>query len=276
MKKIIFLLAAMYISVASFGQVADSAKRHVVLQGAANFRDLGGYKTTDGHTVKWGKIYRSADISKLTDSDLAKLRQLDITYDVDIRGHQESAQAPDKLNPNTDYILCPAGSDSLSTMMKGMMHAKGKSAGDSLIINGFYGKTTYLAGRYTPFFDKLLALPADQNLVFHCTAGKDRTGVGAALFLYSLGVPYNTIVADYTATNYYRKDINTKAIQGMSAAMHIDKDVAGEMMLAKKEYLDATFAAIVKQYGSIDNFLKTQVGLDDKKIAELKAKFLDN
>jgi len=276
MKRLILLSAIFLTTAGAFAQVADSAKRHVVLQGAANFRDLGGYTTTDGHHVKWGKVYRSADISQLTAADLSELTKLNITYDVDLRGHQESAQSPDKLNPNTDYILCPAGSDSLSIMMKGMTKAKGVAGGDSLIITDFYSKTTYLADRYRPFFGKLIEVPADKSLVFHCTAGKDRTGIGAALFLYSLGVPYNTIVADYTATNYYRKDVNEKAIKGMSAAMHIDKDVANEMMMAKKEYLDATFAAINKQYGSVDNFLKNQLGLDDEKLKELKAKFLEN
>jgi protein-tyrosine phosphatase len=276
MKKYTLIVAAVLITCNAFAQIADSAKRHVVLQGAANFRDLGGYKTTDGHTVKWGKIYRSADISKLTPADLDELKKLNITFDVDLRGHQESAQAPDKLNPNMDYILCPAGSDSLNTMMKGLMQVKDKKGADSLFITQFYGKTTYLTDRYKPFFGKLLALPPDQSLVFHCTAGKDRTGIAAALLLYSLGVPYNTIVEDYTATNFYRKNENEKSIKGMAGYMHIDKDVATEMMLAKKEYLDATFAAIVKQYGSVNNFLKNQLGLDDQKITQLKAEFLEN
>ena len=276
MKKLILLCWIILVAGGAFAQVADSAKRHVVLQGAANFRDLGGYTTADGHHVKWGKIYRSADISKLTPADLEVLKKLDITYDVDLRGHQESAQAPDKLNPGMDYILCPAGSDSLNTMMKGLAAVTTKKGADSLFIADFYGKTTYLGDRYRPFFDKLGGLPADQSLVFHCTAGKDRTGIGAALLLYVLGVPYHTIVEDYTATNYYRRGENEKAMKSMVAYMHVDKEVAGQMMLAKKEYLDATFAAIKKQYGSVDSFLRTQVGLDDQKIAHLKAEFLEN
>src|ERR1700743_3048572 len=108
MKKIILLFAVTLIASSTFAQVADSAKRKVVLQGAANFRDLGGYATADGHHVKWGEIYRSADISKLTDADLNVLKSRNITYDVDLRGHREAATAPDKLNPGMDYILLPA------------------------------------------------------------------------------------------------------------------------------------------------------------------------
>src|SRR5260221_3622323 len=159
MKKGFLFFIAMGVLSASYAQVADSVKRHVVLQGAANFRDLGGYETKDGHHVKWNEIYRSADISKLTDADLAILKDKKITYDVDLRGRQESAQAPDKLNPGTDYILCPAGSNNLGAMMKGMTTAKGKGGGDSLIM-AFYSRIDSLADRYKPFFNKLLDLPA--------------------------------------------------------------------------------------------------------------------
>jgi protein-tyrosine phosphatase len=272
MKKIIILLLlAITARSAGFAQIADSAMRKVNLQGAVNFRDLGGYATKDGKHVKWGKVYRSADMSKLTDADLAELMRRKITYDVDLRGHQESAQAPDRMNPNTDYILCPAGSDSLNTWMKDIAKYK-HNEGDS-IITAFYGNTTYLADRYKPFFNKLLAVPDDQSLVFHCTAGKDRTGIGAALFLYSLGVPYETIVSDYTASGYYRQAENKKSIDGMKM-MGINENVAKDMMAVKKQYLDATFDAIKKKYGSVDNFLKTQIGLTTAQIKTLKMKYL--
>lgn len=274
MKKVTLFIAAVCMTVSASAQIIDSAKRKVDLQGAVNFRDLGGYTTTDGHHVKWGKIYRSADMSKLTDKDLATLKSRNIGYDVDLRGTQESAKAPDRINPGTDYILCPAGSD----QMTGNMMAKLKDPnvnGDSLMIE-FYQNTTYLTDRYKPFFGKLLALPKDKSLVFHCTAGKDRTGVGAALLLYSLGVPYDTIVQDYEATNYYRSAENNRSTIAMTRMMGMSDKVAKSMMGVKKEYLDATFAAIKSQYGSVDNFLKNQIGLDDKEMKELKTKFLEN
>lgn len=272
MKKIaLFTILALTGSI-SFAQVADSAKRHVVLQGAANFRDLGGYETTDGHHVKWGEIYRSADISKLTDSDLKILKGRKIDYDVDLRGHQEAKQAPDRLNPGMDYILLPAGSDGTNNWIKQITQVKG-SGGDSLMLV-YYGKIDSLALRYKPFFDKLLALPPGEALVFHCTAGKDRTGIGAALLLYTLGVPYKTIMDDYLASNYYRKDVNAKQARQMEQ-FHIDPQVAKAMMGVSKDDLDTTFNAITKQYGSVDNYLRTQIGLDDGKIALLKKKFLE-
>ena len=154
MKKAFLLLVIVACATTVFAQVADSAKRHVILNGAANFRDLGGYKTKSGKTVKWGKVYRSADISKLSEADLAVLTARKITYDVDLRGREEAQEAPDKLNPGVDYVLCPAGSDSINIKMRKIMMAPNVN-GDSVMIN-FYSNTTYLADRYTPFFNKLL------------------------------------------------------------------------------------------------------------------------
>ncbi len=273
MKVFSLFLLTVCIAGNTYAQVADSAKRKVDLQGAINFRDLGGYTATKGHHVKWGKLYRSADLSKLTDHDLAELSNRKISYDVDLRGNQESKQAPDRLNPNMDYILCPAGSDNVNgSMMQSLKTIK--TGGDSVMV-AYYGNTTYLADRYKPFFDKLLNLPNDKSLVFHCTAGKDRTGIAAALLLYSLGVPYDTIVNDYEASNYYRTVENEKAVKSMVQLMQINEGVAKDVLSVKKEYLDAAFNAIKSKYGSIDNFLKAQIGLDDQKIASLKKKFLE-
>lgn len=272
MKRIFLLLFAVAPFLA-LAQVADSSMRQVKLQGAINFRDLGGYATQDGHHVKWKEIYRSADISKLSDSDLAIVKARAIVDVVDLRGVGESGRAPDRLNPGTGYILCPAGSDQdLAAWMKQISTLT--SGGDSMMVV-YYSNTAFLAARYKPFFGKLLEVPGDKALLFHCTAGKDRTGIGAALLLYALGVPYATIVNDYVATNYYRSQDNQQRIQQMTQVMHVNQQVASDLMAAKKQYLDATFDAINKQYGSVDNFLKTQIGLDDAKLQTLRTKYLE-
>lgn len=270
-----FVILLSVLSFCGHAQIADSSLRQVRLSGAVNFRDLGSYQTTDGHQVRRGRIYRSADISKLTDSDLVVLKDLQIHSVVDLRGVEESKKAPDRLNPGTDYILCPAGSDqSLSDWMKTISTIHTAEGGDSM-MRAYYSSTEFLAARYRPFFDKLLGLPDGKALLFHCTAGKDRTGIGAALLLYALGVPYETILNDYTATNYYRRAENERMVRGMVQGMHINEPVANELMAARQEYLETTFDAIRKQYGSVDRFLKEQIGLDDEKIAIMKKKYID-
>lgn len=276
MKKIfVFLLSASSFAFAGHAQITDSSQRQVKLQGAVNFRDLGGYTAADGRHIRWDRVFRSADISKLTDSDLVVLKDKHMASVVDLRGVQESQQAPDRLNPGVDYILCPAGSDNaLGDWMKAITAIKTESQGDSM-MKSYYLKTEFLADRYKPLFDRLLNLSDDKALLFHCTAGKDRTGIGAALLLYTLGVPYETILSDYTATNYYRSKENEKAVHSMVQGMHISEPVARGMMGAKEEYLEANFNAIKQRYGSIDNFLRGPIGLDDAKIKRLKDKFLE-
>ena len=275
MRQVFFSLWILAFTITGHAQIADSSQRQVKLQGAINFRDLGGYAAADGRHVRWDRIFRSADISKLTDSDMTVLKDKHIGSVVDLRGTQESQKAPDRLNPGMDYILCPAGSDNaLTEWMKAMASIKTEAAGDSM-MKSFYTRTEFLADRYKPFFARLLALPDDKALLFHCTAGKDRTGIGAALLLYTLGVPYETIVNDYTATNYYRSAENEKMVHALSQSMHIPEPVAKGMMGAKREYIEANFDAIRQQYGSIDNFLRGPVGLDDAKIKALKDKFLE-
>lgn len=257
----------------AFSQISDSSLRHVPLQGAINFRDLGGYATADGHHVKWHVLYRSADISKLTPADLDTLNARHIVYDVDLRGVQESAKAPDKLNAGTDYILCPAGSDSLNAAM--FSHVAGMTTGGDSMMLVWYRNTAYLTPRYKPFFGKLLVMPSGDALVFHCTAGKDRTGIASALLLYALGVPYETIRQDYEATNYYRAADNDKVMSSMVTGMHIGEPVVRAMMSANGIYLDATFEAIRTQYGSIDRYLAEQLGMDQESLVKLREKYLE-
>jgi protein-tyrosine phosphatase len=118
-------------------------------------------------------------------------------------------------------------------------------------------------------------VPSNDALLFHCTAGKDRTGIAAALLLYALGVPYQTIREDYEATNYYRSANNEQMIKAISASMRVSDSVARAMMGAKGSYLDTTFEAIRTQYGSVDHYLAEQLGLDQPKLAILKAKYLE-
>ncbi|PZF70918.1 tyrosine-protein phosphatase [Taibaiella soli] len=269
MKKLIIAFA-LCIPFASMAQIADSSQRKVKLQGAINFRDLGGYKTQDGHMVKWSRVYRSAAINHLTDADMMVFSKRQIKTVIDFRGTQESAIAEDRLLPNSDYILCPAGSEHTLDWMKSLSTVK---SGDSL-MQTFYSQTDAFTDRYRPFFQKLLALPDSSALLFHCTAGKDRTGIGAALFLYALGVPFSTIMQDYEATNYYRAQENEKMTQGMAQQMHISEQVAKDMASAKANYLQATFDAITKKYGSVDKFMSEELGMNAANIQKLRDKYL--
>jgi len=268
MKSIMLFLTMILVASTSFAQIADSAIREVKLQGAVNFRDIGGYKTKDGKKIKLGLLYRSAALNTLTDADLAKLEALHIKYDFDFRGPYEVKTAPDKIPTGTTRISLPAGSENVgdSTYMKNM--AKYMKS-DSFLIS-FYTVLTPFKDRYTPLFDSLLSNKTASPILFHCTAGKDRTGIAAALILYALGVDENTIYEDYEATNYYRRNENAKAIAQMTKYYGLDEKTATNLMGAKKEYIQATFATIKAQYGTMDHYLEKVLGLTKSKIATLK------
>lgn len=273
MKKIA-LIYFLFNTAVVFGQQKDtlvySSRREVSLEGTSNFRDLGGYPAADGRHVKWGHIYRSSDIGKLTDKDIAKLADLHVTTVCDFRGADEIAKSKDKLPTGAKWVNLPAGSE---TVQPSMMQAPAGPARDSMLVN-MYSRTDHLKDKYKPMFDELLALDGDQSLLFHCTAGKDRTGIGAAFILSALGVDKNTILADYEATNYYWKGGN-ETIRKMLKTQGMDEKLVNSMLTADPAYLKRTFSAIDQKYGSMDKFLETDMGLTKSKRTALKNKYLN-
>lgn len=253
-------------------QVWYESPRGIALQGAINFRDMGGYRTTDGRQVKWGKIYRSADISKLTDTDLNKLSQLNIKMICDLRGEKEVELAPDKVIPGSERILLSAGSENVGAANSYMKYMTTSQRADSM-MGSFYRRTDHLKAKYKPMFDQLLTLENDKALLFHCTAGKDRTGVGAALVLYALGVGEDAIMQDYELTNEYRKELNEQTVK-MMTSQGLPEASARSMMAANATYLKSALESIAATFGSVDKFLETEIGLTAPKRMELKRKFL--
>jgi protein-tyrosine phosphatase len=135
-----------------------------------------------------------------------------------------------------------------------------------------YARTDYLKAKYKPMFDQLLLLDDTKALMFHCTGGRDRTGMGAALILSALGVDRATIIRDYVATDVYLKPAQLAWIAqqvGMSPA-----EMAKRIVM-KPADLEKFFATIDTQYGSMDSFLTTEMELDPAKIAKLQAKYLN-
>lgn len=269
MKKI-FVTVFIIIPFLSFGQLADSTTRLVRMQGAINFRDAGGYRTTDGKQVITGKVFRSADISKLSDKDLQTLANKHIHTIIDFRGVKESAAAPDRMLPGTDYTLSPAGSDSLPNMAQ--MAALIKQGG---FLEKMYGAQSiqYFGPRYRPLFQKLLVLPDTTALLYHCTGGRDRTGMASSLFLYALGVPQQTIEQDFTASNVYLSSMNDKMFKPFAQGMGMSVEAVKKEMELKPELIRIFFDAIKQRYGSIENFMEKELGVGKKELVVLRQKY---
>jgi protein-tyrosine phosphatase len=267
----IFIILFVIISQVSYSQdttIVYNPKRQIKLEGGSNFRDLGGYPTQNQKHVKWGQIYRSADISKLTEKDLHLIDKLQLVTVCDLRGPDELKTNPDRLPTGIQYINLPAGSESVkaSTNYTGMNR-------DSMMLS-FYTRTDHLKAKYQPVFEQLLAINDGKALMIHCTAGKDRTGMGAALILSALGVPREYIIADYVATNVYWKDAREKMMQAM-AKTGMSESSLKSMLAANPKYIETFLQTIDSKYGSMENFLTKELELDAQKIGRLKGLYLE-
>ncbi len=244
------------------GSVITVAERRLPLKGTCNFRDLGGYKTVDSKTIRWGKLFRSDDLSKLNKEDIDYLTSLGLKTIVDFRCAGEFTKYPDMLIPGVTRVSLPAlsysGFEDLEKLLAG---PPGKSIIDytiELIIDH---------GAQESFSEmlKILAQSACFPLDMHCTGGKDRTGVGIAIVLLALGVPEQTVIEDYIISEKYRETENQKVIEAMKLKSILDTDYKCEIfkyvLAARTEYLEEALREMRKHYGSIDAYLETGLGL---------------
>ncbi|MFD7130926.1 tyrosine-protein phosphatase [Streptomyces sp. NPDC059894] len=244
------------------------ADRLIELDGAVNFRDAGGYRTVDGHWVKMGVVYRSDALNNLTDADLAKLRRLGLSVDYDLRMTSERTAAPDRLPSGVRYVVANVSGDSAGGGYTMPTTAEGATqmmiAGEKAMVSGETAKAAY-----STVFGGLTD-DADGSL-YHCTAGKDRTGWASATLLTALGVPRETVMRDYLASNDYRAEANAAAL----AALPADQAAVYKPLLdVRAEYLNSGFDEVEDAYGSFSAYEKNALGLDAKDIRKLKSRLL--
>lgn len=181
--------------------------RILALDGPRNFRDIGGYKNDKGQHVKWNKIYRSDSLSFLSDEDEQKLADRRITVDIDLRSKYEQNAAPDRRWPNVRYVDAHIYSENRkenkgdNKLYRFIHHIP--DMGDNY-LGEIYQQVllnTHSQHMFAKIFAELIELPEEDALVYHCSAGKDRTGMTSALILTALGVDDDTIAQDYLLTN---------------------------------------------------------------------------
>ncbi|WP_353943157.1 tyrosine-protein phosphatase [Streptomyces sp. HUAS MG91] len=242
------------------------ADRLVKLDGAVNFRDAGGYRTTDGHWVKMGEIYRSDALDKLTGADLAKLKRLGIDTDFDLRMASERSAAPDRVPSGTSYVVADvlAGQDTGTTLPTTEAAAVAMmTEGEKFMVSGASAKSAY---------QKVFGGIADgDSVLFHCTAGKDRTGWANAALLTALGVPRETVMADYLASNDYRAEANAAALASMPPEQ---AKVYKPLLDVRAEYLNSGFDEVRKTFGSFDAYERQGLGLSKSELRDLKRDLL--
>lgn len=259
------------------GQELRLGERLLPLAGGVNFRDLGGYRAADGTPVAWGKLYRSAVMSGLSAADYRYVGELGIATVCDFRANDERMREPvnwpKDVKPKVlvrDYAL---DMGALAAMFSG-----GQVTGETTraAMATFYKDLPFeFAPQYREMFGELLE--RDRPLAFNCSAGKDRTGMAAALILTALGVPRETVIADYLLSNVYYKPKSPKpgASPDPTAQLlaRMPAEVTQALMGVDRSYIEASFAAIEAK-GGMDRYMREELGLDDGDLKRLRGRYL--
>jgi len=262
------------------------ADRSLHLESAPNARDLGGYRTASGQTVQWGKVFRADALSKSTDADLDRLTDLGIKVVCDFRGPSEvTADGTDKLPAGVQLVSLPvfdASNDQNAKIRSALISGDraqqeqvfGGGRGAQVLIDG--GKFFVTDATARQQFGAMLERLADSRqlpAVLHCTAGKDRTGWASAVVLAILGVPHDTIVSDYLATNQYSAALTESRINSVRSLLY-DPELLRPLIEARREYLEASFEAADTEYGSFDKYVSKGLGINKATLAKIRANLL--
>ena len=252
------------------GDALVIADRSLHLATAPNFRDIGGYRTVDGRWVRMGLAYRSDQLDHLSPGDLAVIAQLTPSLVVDLRTEKERHTGPDRLPPGAEGLVADVMADSPPNAAA-ILQGTDPDAGVRFLIEANRQFVSLPSAR-AAYASLLSRVPlATQPVVYHCTAGKDRTGWGTAVLLTALGVPRETVIADYLASNGYLIQKN----KALFAAMPPGNVARMEPVLTvRAAYLQAAFDEVDHRYGSFDRYLKDGLGVDDQALARLRARFL--
>jgi protein-tyrosine phosphatase len=244
--------------------------RALPLTGASNTRDLGGWPAGAGGRVRFGRVFRGAALTGLTTTDGRALAATGLRTVCDLRGMKERAEAPSRLAGLLEVAVHSLPIEpSVGASLRDILATRNATGEDVFAVmrQAYVAYALDWAHRYRALFELILR-PRNLPLLFHCSAGKDRTGFGAALLLTVLGVPYEAVREDYLASNrLWRGDA--------SIAAGLPPEVADKLLRVHAELLDAGFGAIGKSFHNFERYSRLQLGLDATARASLRDLLLD-
>ena len=251
----------------------------VSLQGTANFRDLGGYLTEDGQRVRRGMLYRADELSRLSATDQAHLLGLGVRQVVDFRSDAERQKAPDQIPSSIRYIPIPVTVEAaaVGNIQQRIFAPDNTAAAMTDFLQSAYRDLIVIyTPQYRQFMQGLLDVQ-EYPQVFHCTAGKDRTGVAAALVLTAIGVPRETILQDYLASNRLTTESVNQRVEAMVAHSggQANRVALTTLLQVQPLFLHTAYSAIDQQYGSVDNYLTQALGIGPVQRQILRQKLLE-
>lgn len=273
----------------SLAQANTADKTRVIkLEGQTNFRDIGGYMTKDGKTLKMGKVYRSGELQKLTDEDVKKLEELEINVLVNFLIKDEiEKRGRDRLPEGTKEVFVPIESDGATELVKEVLNAR--ETGDfsklPVELNPELHRLLVEVGAksYAALIREIIKNEEDA-LVYHCSHGIHRTGTATAIILSLAGVPWETVREDYLLSNETRREEVIKRVNQLGKMTAKTQGIPFEKVdmtnikafyILEGEYIDATRDKILKTYGSFENYAITELNISNEEIEALKKVLLD-
>lgn len=258
---------------------ANAPERVLRLEGVRNFRDLGGYHTGDGRRVRWRRLFRSASLGSLTPADHATLDRLGLRAVFDLRATDEREKEPVRWTGSPgprlldhDYLL------DLSALRQVLPRPDADVEAARGAFRALYASLpTRFVPAYRGLFEALLQ--GEAPLAFNCSAGKDRTGVGAALLLTALGVPRETLFEDYLLSNeHYRPGPEVAAAMSGRHGdwlLTLRPEMMQVMLQVDASYLEAAFATIERDHGSVEGYLEQALGVDRAARERLRERYTE-
>jgi protein-tyrosine phosphatase len=237
----------------------------LVLENVFNLRDLGGLPTRDGHRVRAGKLFRSGNPGLASAADMERLRALQLEAVIDFRSPDEKSPAESAFGQAFRWVATPVleGRMSMAELMPRLRD--GSAAQMEAFMLEVYGD---FPRKYQAAFGGFLKT-AEQggNLLYHCTAGKDRTGFASLLLLAALGVERDTIMGNYLESNLRNQRFNEK-MSADAAQFGVDPAVMWPLLEVKASYLEASMHVIEQDYGGIDAYLAEVLSVDAARLRQ--------
>lgn len=272
------------------GNSAERTDVSLTFEKLNNTRDLAGLKTADGKKIKAGVLFRSGQLFKASENDIRLLEQAGIGKIIDLRTYEEVTEAPDPAVNGAQYLHLPvikdlaagitrekaSDNDAVAAVVKECLKQDNYAVDYMCEMYRDFVHSEYTRKQYHAFVRELIngeGIP----VLWHCTAGKDRTGFAAVAVLYLLGVSWDDITADYLATNENLCDeVNELTARYLPPDSPKQlEDAIRTLFGAREEFLDALSDAAQKKYGSFEGFLFEGIGITKEEQQMLKSIYLE-